>query len=217
MTTGSKSTPPVRQRDPSVRHMLGALLELEASPWPAAMRSYGAMLVALSARCERCQGAKAEVYRWYMRELAGSLVVHGPERRECLQDALHEAVARIPGLLLHFRAGLDASKAPNFRSMLAAWVRWRAKDLYRSTWRRHADRRAELVWDGRAAPGSQASTVEANEVLALLGGEAPTSRALRMVGLGYGVAEAARRTGVSRQAIYRARRALRALIDGDES
>lgn len=217
MTTDRRATPLVRQHDPCAQRMLDALLRLERSPWPAAMQAYGSTLVALSVWCERHREAKGEVYHWAMREIGGVLAVRGDARRACLTDALHEAVARVPGLLLRFRAGLTARKTPNLRSMLAAWVRWRGKDLLRSTWGRHADRGAAYVWDGQVDPGRSDTSTLAHEVLALLDRDNPAHQALMLVGLGESMAEAARRTGASRQQVYRARDALLAIVDDDTS
>lgn len=196
----------MRPTDPNAERLLMAALRLEGAPWPRALQAYGAHLLALATRCER-PAAKAEVYRWFMREAGGALVVRDPQRRENLRDAFHEAVATIPDLLLRFRAGLDPGRRPNLRSMLVKWIEWGANEHYRRE-QRHAKRQLPYRADDRLIPGGPDHVLLLREVLALLDGADPVDRALRLVGLGETIAEAARRTGASRQQIYRARRLL---------
>lgn len=203
---------PMRATDPVAERLLGVVLRLENAPWPGALRAYGASLLALASRCEQ-PAAQAEIYRWFLREAGGALVVFDDARRARLQDAFHDMVVAIPGVLLRFRAGLDPGRRPNLQSMLVKWIEWRAGDLHRSE-ARHASRRAPYRADDRLASGAPDLALQLVEVLALLRGADPIKRALRLVGLGYSIASAARLTGVSRQKIYRARRALRATLDG---
>lgn len=198
----------MRPTDPTAERLLRVVLCLESAPWPAALSAYDAGLLALTIRCEG-PAAKAEVYRWFMREVGGALVVRGDERRARRVDAFHDAIATIDSLLLRFRAGLDPERRPNLRSMLVKWIEWRAKDHLRSD-ARHTSRRAAYADDARAAPGNPYFAVRVAEVLALLDGAEPVDRALRLVGLGHTVSEAARLTGASRQQIYRARGTLAA-------
>lgn len=149
-----------------------------------------------------------------MREAGGALVVRDPQRRENLRDAFHEAVATIPDLLLRLRAGLDPGRRPNLRSMLVKWIAWAANENYRRE-HRHAKRRFPYRVDDRLTPERPDHVVLLREVLALLDGADPTRRALRLVGLGVPIAEAARRTGVSRQKIYRVRALLIAARDAE--
>lgn len=203
----------MRPTDPAAERMLGVVLRLESAPWPGAQSAYGANLLALSTRCER-PAAKAEIYRWFMREGGGALVSRHEERRADLRDAFHEMVAKIPWILLHFRAGLDADRRPNLKSMLVRWIGWRANGLYKSR-QRHASRRAPYRLSDQLAPGGPDIAAQLGEVLALLDGADPVIRALRLVGLGHTIAGAARLTGVSRQKIYRARSALQAKVEGE--
>lgn len=213
MTTGSKPPPRSRQRDPAARRLFDVLRWLERHPWPATRRAYSATLIALANRCEQ-PAARSEMYGWALREFGGYLMHRNALVRECRADALADTFAALPGTLLRFRAGLDDMKRPHLVSMLKAAFVWRSTDILESTHHRHQRRTApELRNDDRPAVGRADFTVEANEVLALLSGSVPTARALRLVGLGYSVAEAARRTGASRQQIYRARVSLRALVD----
>lgn len=192
--------------------MLAVVLRLEAASWPGAMRAYSAALLALATRCERAP-AKGEIYRWFMRVAGGALMAADEERRECLRDAFHDAVVRIPGILLRWRSGLKPSRSPNLRSMLVAWIRWRGTAVYRAR-RRHASRHVRLVDHDRVAPGRPDRATELREVLALLDGANPRQRALLLVAEGHTIASAARLTGVTRQTIYRIRAEFRALIEG---
>lgn len=198
--------PRLRRTDAIAEQLLDVVLRLERAPWPRAQQSYAAGLIGLATRCD-LGPAKAEIYRWFAREAGGSLVVSDERHRENLRDAFHEAVTLIPDLLLRFRAGLDPDRRPNLRSMLVKWIHWRAGDLHDAE-RRHTGRCTSLQVDDRAVPARAELAVELGEVLALLDGEVPRVRALRLVGLGYSVAEAARLTGASRQQIYRVRDAL---------
>ena len=202
----------MRGTDPIAERLLAVALRLESAPWPAAMKAYGASLLALATRCER-PAAKAEVYRWFTRAASGALRDRHDHRRECLRDAFHDTVARIPGILMRFRAALDPARPPNLRSMLVAAIRWRAKGLYRSLHGRHDARRGHIDADGRRVAGGPDIALEMREVLALLRGADPRYRALLLVGAGHTVAEAARLTGVSRQTIYRVRDELREVAD----
>ncbi len=89
----------MRERDPTARRLLDQVLRLEGQPWPTVRSMYSATLIALADRCATKSG-KAEVYRWAMRHIGGVLVERGARRRECLTDALHEAVALAPSILL---------------------------------------------------------------------------------------------------------------------
>lgn len=205
MPTARQSTDLVAER------LLLTVLRLESAPWPAALRAYGAALLALAIRCER-PSAKAEVYRWFLREAGGALRDRHESRRECLRDAFHDTIARMPGILMRCRAALDPARRPNLRSMLVAAIRWRANGLHRSVHGRHDTRRAPYIGDDRRAAGTPDLVVEMREVLALVSGADPRYRALLLVGAGHTVAEAARLTGVSRQTIYRMRDLLREIV-----
>ena len=202
----------MRPTDPIAARLLGVVLRLESAPWPSSMRAYGAALLALSARCDRAP-AKAEVYRWFSEAARGALVSRVPARYDCLRDAFHDMVAAIPSILLRFRASLDPSRRPNLRSMLVFMIHWRANTAYKAR-ALYASRRAALLYDPRCAADRPDATTELREVLALLDGADPRHRALALVALGHNIADAARLTGVSRQAIYRIRDQLRDIIDG---
>lgn len=218
VTTTSRPRRTKREQDPVARRMLATVQRLEAAPWPAAKQAYRAMLVALASRCED-PAAKSEVYRWFKRAAGGSLVVHGPDHRDCLRDAFHEAVARIPGLLLQFRAGLTNDRRPNIQSMLVAWIRWRANDLYRSLYLRHRGRQSQGV-DAMthlaslpAYDNPEIAVIAADICGLLVSDGSPPSHALLIVAQEYTIAEAARLTGASRQQIYRERQRLKNITD----
>lgn len=216
MTTAPKSTPPVRQRDPTARRLLAVLLDLERAPWPAARSAYAAALLAFATRCERTD-ARADMYRWAVAEFAGYLQHRNAQVRECRIDALADLSTELPGTLLRFRAGLDDSKRPHLTSMLRAAFLWRSTDLLESLHLRHTRRTMpELRDDDRPTPGGPGTVTMAREVLALLDPADPHAHGLLRVAAGDSIAEAARRTGLSRQQIYRARARLKALIDATD-
>lgn len=198
----------MRPTDPIAERLLGLVLRLESAPWPRAQRAYARGLRALASRCD-APAAKAEIYRWLVREAGGALAGEDAAHRETLRDALHDAIARAPELLTRFHAGLDPERRPNLRSMLVRWIHWRAGNL-RCAERRYAGRRWPLLVDDRPTPTRAEAVVELREVLALLDAGSPRCRALWLVGLGHSIMAAARLTGASRQQIYRARDTLRA-------
>lgn len=202
-----------RETDPEARRLLAEVERLEEQePWPAALHAYACALLALGQQCEARAG-KAEVYRWAARRLHGQLSCRD-YLSEWRGDALGDVVATVAGMLWRYRATLDPGRPPNLRSMLSKAVDWRAKDIAKSTHRRHSRRQAEGAEQARLATGSAATTAYAREVYAMLAaGEAP-ARALLLIGQGESIAEAARRTGASRQQIYRARELLRAKVEG---
>lgn len=200
----------MREHDPAARALLAELLRLEAQRWPAVRPAYSAVLLTLADRCST-KPAKAEVYRWALRHIGGVLVDRDARWRECLVDGFHEAVALAPSILLRFRAGLDRSRRPNLRSMLAAWIHWRARDFFRSRHDRYARRIQVMTARGlpRQEVASPWATAVARQMIERLADEGLPSRGLLLHGVGYSVAEAARRTGASRQQIYRRRARLR--------
>lgn len=196
-----------REVDPEARRLIAHLADLERRPWPAARALYADALVALSIRCET-RGGKREVYDWFMAEGLRAVQGLSPVRRAHLQDAVHEMVATAPGLLLRFRAGLDDRRQPHLKSMLVRWVSWKAKDFCASTYTRHA--RREVPWPPggfeRVSETDPFTACRVREVIrALVEDGSPVAWALVLVAQGASIAEAARRTGVSRQRIYRRR------------
>ncbi|MCB9529982.1 MAG: helix-turn-helix domain-containing protein [Myxococcales bacterium] len=193
-----------RQHDPEARRLLGELEDLEAAPWPAAFGGYAAALLTLGQRCERADGM-AEFHRWSTARLAGLLNGRSAHWREWRADALADVTASIAGTLWAFRAGLDARRRPNLLSMVRAAVIWRANDIAESLHHRHQRRRG--VWAGgeQAAAADGFTVTFAREVCDRLAAGSASERALLLLGAGESIAEAARRTGASRQQVYRAR------------
>ncbi|MEZ4437273.1 MAG: hypothetical protein R3F65_33175 [bacterium] len=197
-----------RQHDPEARRLLAELEDLESAPWPATLDAYAAALLALGQRCEQAPGM-AEFHRWSTARLPGLLNGRSPEWREWRADALADVTATIAGTLWAFRAGLDARRRPNLLSMVRAAVIWRANDIAESLYLRHQRRRGPPAEAERAASPADAFTVAfAREVCNQLASGPAPDRALLLIGQGDSIAEAARRTGASRQQVYRAREKL---------
>lgn len=200
---------PKREIDLEARRLIDRVCDLERQSWPEARDAYAEALIALAIRCEAKAG-KAEILRWLLRVSGGLLNIRDVRWRECAQDALHEVVALSAGQLLRCRSGLEAAPAPNLRSMFGAIIWWRAKGFFESRYRRHvrhlapwamhADRVASM-----AGPSRPVEEAFGREVWRLLDPDSPSDAALMMVGVGFSIAEAARQTGISRQAIYRCR------------
>ena len=196
-----------RQHDPEARRLLAELEDLESAPWPATLDTYAAALLALGQRCEQAPGM-AEFHRWSAARLSGLLNGRSPEWREWRADALADVTATIAGTLWAFRAGLDARRRPNLLSMVRAAVIWRANDIAESLNHRHQRRRGVAEVEHATAPADAFTVAFAREVCARLAAGAAPDRALLMIGEGDSIAEAARRTGASRQQVYRARERL---------
>lgn len=197
-----------REVDPEARRLLAELDRIEAGPWPAGLPDYAEALLALAVRCEAKVG-KAEVYRWMLRELAG--VIHARDGRwaDARLDAVAVMATTSDGLLLRWRSTLDAARRPNLRSMAGALLGWRGNEIWTSRSARHAQR--ELPWQADLVVpigARQETRVVAAEVCDVLEAGGPPERALLRLALGDSIAEAARRTGASRQQVYRARRRL---------
>ena len=139
-------------------------------------------------------------------------------------NAAHGTHGRTTGHGQRKGGGHDAAdQFANLLSMLRAAVIWRANDIAESTHRRHA--RREVLSDGEgvarsvdfATPATALDEVQAREVCALLAADfSAPSRALLLIGQGDSISEAARRTGASRQQVYRARELLRVAVGEDE-
>ncbi len=200
---------PKREIDLEARRLIGRVCDLERQGWPEARDAYAEALLALAIRCEAKPG-KAEILRWLLRVSGGLFNIRDARWRECAQDALHEVVALSAGQLLRCRSGLEAAPAPNLRSMFGAIIWWRAKGFFESRYRRHVRHLAPWAMHaGRVAhtagPSRPVEEAIGREVWALLDPGSPGDAALMLVGVGFSIAEAARRTGLSRQVIYRCR------------
>ncbi len=144
----------------------------------------------------------------------------GEPWREALWDAAADLLADAEGLadlLEKAAARLDARDAParlNLLSMLRAKAAWRAKDKLR---RRRAwqQRRAPAEAD-HGAVDPQARCVAGLVVARVaqrFGDEPGLGDALAALLAGHSVTEAARRTGLSRQAVYRGLARVRAWLE----
>ncbi|MCA9559166.1 MAG: helix-turn-helix domain-containing protein [Myxococcales bacterium] len=188
------------------------MLALEREPWPGVnghtQLRYAAGLVRLSALIEPESGTTA-FFLWLHKRLGGvTRSRRGQRWEECANDAIADAAVSGAGLMLRYRVALDARRRPQLVSMLLAWILWQAKDLYGSRYGRHDARRAvvaDLV-PPPVHPPSPCVQVRARLALEhLLRGQRPAERGLLLHAIGHSVAEAARRTGASRQQIYRQR------------
>lgn len=193
-----------RETDPEARRLIAEVLRWESERWPDALIPlYGAMF-ALANRCEFPPG-QAEFYRWARRVLRPYLIIPDERLVEHRMDALADLSVWSFNWIHGLRAALDYRRKPNIRSMLRASVRWRAADFAESMDRRHAKRRGKADFESVAAPGTPHTVAEAREVVArLVADGSPLALAVLLVGEGWTVAAAARRTGVSRPRIYRA-------------
>lgn len=202
--------------DPEAAALLAELGRLELGRWPDGVDAYRAGLLALAQRCETRPAAVAEVYHWAREAVAAYLHAVGPELAECRADALVDVALGAAGLLLRWRAGVHEGRRPNLASMVRYRVRARGKDLYVTRHRRHHGpqrrRASPSALDRLAAMTADPSlVVYAAKVVRLLDDSDPARRALLWVGAGASIAEAARRTGASRQQVYRCR----ALVAGE--
>ena len=197
-----------REVDPEARRLLAELDHIEAGPWPAGLEAYAETLLGLAVRCEEKAG-KAEMYRWLLRERVRVIYASDGKQAAARLDAAAVIAPTSAGLLLQWRAALDPRQRPNLRSMTGALIAWRGKDAWTSNRERHWKR--EVQWtsafDGRVCP-RQETRVIADEVCRFLAAGGPPEEALLRLALGESIAEAARRTGASRQQVYRARRRL---------
>lgn len=196
-----------RETDPEARRLFDEVIRWEGERWPDALIPlYGAMF-ALANRCEFPPG-QAEFYRWGLRVLRPWLSIPNERLVEHRMDALADLSVWSFTWIHGLRAGLDYRTKPNIRSMLRGAVRWRATDYAESMDRRHAKRRADSRLDHLsrfASPGTPYTATLAREVVDQLTADgSPRARAVLLVAQGESIAEAARRTGVSRASIYRA-------------
>lgn len=198
-----------READPRTRRLLTEALRLEGEPWPEVIEIYRATLFALALRCEFPPG-QAEFYRWG-RHVAHRLLTAGRRRAEYRHDALADIATRAFTRVLMWRAGVDHRRLPDIRSLLRRGIYWRAKDLARSTERRHWRNRALAdVSSLPAADSPHQSAVARSTIERLARDDSPPARALLLIASGETLASATRLTGASRSRIQRFREQLRA-------
>jgi len=190
---------------------LGSLLAIEDSgPWPASRAKYQALLRGVAAGLRlRDERMRLQIYSWLGEELGGLLMCRDPRERRAREQALEDIALEDDTADALEWAAHRVGDRPNLLSFLRAKIIWRANDKLESLHHRHA-RRLQLVPDLTAidcklvARPHRAS--ERRLVLEqLLAGFEMTDVERRALGLvaQSSVAEAARRTGRSRQQIYR--------------
>lgn len=150
----------------------------------------------------------------------------GPEGgdvwRELLWDATAELVSHestLPDLLNRAAERLGPGVRPNLQSMLLARVRWRARDLQRARQSRAPEVSSALKAepsDEQAAHARLIAGLAVDGALKMFADDPPTRRVMERLLLGDNVADAARATGLTRQAVYRRLARVRAWINGGE-
>lgn len=199
---------------------LAILTDIEArKAWPECLELYRETMLSI-ARDLRSDGPRREERRLELqvlleRELQALLMCRQENERRARRDALNELVSDVMGLAESLEAAsgkLTEHRAPNFVSFFKAKLIWKANDVLESEYRRH-ERRVYPVADpyslrpieSQSVPGARRNErrVLVREIFATFGGD-PTDSAV-LVGLMQDVpiAEIARRTGRSRQQIYR--------------
>ncbi len=202
--------------------LLHTLIALEASgDWSRRLEEYRRELFRYVAALrgtpvERTQ-CQDELKALLESELAGLLSCRDLAERSARRDALNEMIADTEAMaeamnLAALRLSLE--RPANMVSFLRAKLIWRANDILESERRRH-DRRVISSSDPLGlAPLEQRTVNEAplmdrrillREILETFGGEGDEDGARILEGLleGLSIAELARRTGRSRQQIYR--------------
>ncbi|MCB9553513.1 MAG: hypothetical protein H6705_16850 [Myxococcales bacterium] len=187
--------------------------------WPETMDEYAASVRALAAELRqsdprRRQAAWQPLHDMLARELAPLLHPRGAAERQARRDAWNEMICDVPGLasaLDDAVAKFRAEREPNFISLFRARLIWKANDIIESEVRRH-DRRVRSVADPHALRGQTTAAqpsgcerrVLAQQIYAEFARrDAVSGRVFRLLMDDLPIAEIARRTGRSRQQIYR--------------
>lgn len=207
------------------------LLELEATgDWPARLedyrrelRRYVAALRGAPHERRRCQ---LELKVLLEEELGGLLLCRDVAERSARRDAFNLLISDTEGLAeaMDLAASrLSPSRGPNMISFLRAKLIWRANDILESETRRHSRRVMTAANPfGQAPLESQVvresrrtrSRVLIQQILAVFDETDPESaRILSGLMEGESIAELARRTGRSRQQIYRLLQRIREWIE----
>lgn len=208
--------------------VLEEVLHLEASgTLDTTVRAgiYRRALEALSGELrQEAQGGRVRtgVGRWLLKATG---LTEGPDTGVAWQEHLWDATAELishptalPDLLDRAAERLTPEIRPNLQSLLMARLRWRARDLQRA----RQQRAPEVASILRGTPAAEAAEpriiagLAVEGALAQLADEPAARLAVERLLLGDSVAEAARLTGLSRQAIYRRLDRVRAWM-GDPS
>ncbi|MEZ4436623.1 MAG: hypothetical protein R3F65_29840 [bacterium] len=199
---------------------LAILTDIEARrAWPECLELYRETMLSM-ARDLRSDGPRREQRRHELHvllehELHALLMCRAESDRRARRDAFNELVSDVEGLAESLEAAsrkLTARRPPNFVSFFKAKLIWKANDVLESEYRRH-ERRVYPVADPlslrpielQSLPGARRNErrVLVREIFETFGSD-PIDAAV-LVGLMQDVpiAEIARRTGRSRQQIYR--------------
>lgn len=200
---------------------LAILADIEDNaPWPGSLGRYRDTMLSIAIDL-RSDGPSRELRRREMqdmlaRELQAFLLCRDENERSARRDAFNEIVSDTLGLAEALEAAsnkLTAERAPNFVSFFKAKLIWKANDILESEYRRH-ERRARPVADPhslrpveqRTLPGARRNErrVLVRQIMETFGREDPVYVTI-LSGLmaDVSIAELARRTGRSRQQIYR--------------
>lgn len=172
---------------------------------------------------------QVELSAFLKRRLGALLQCRDLDERGARRDALNEIIADTEGLaeaLVTAAERLSAARRPNVVSFFRAKLIWRANDILESEFRRH-DRRLKPVEDPhahrpeeeRSVPGGKwaEGRVLVDQILRAFGEEDPAfERIVSGLMSGDSIAELARRTGKSRQQIYRFLQRVREWIERDD-
>jgi len=200
---------------------LPILLEIEAQgPWPGQLEAYRRSMSRLASELEGrepTRSARLSELRQLLEDELGALLQSRDEQeRVARRDALNVIVSDADGLaeaLDQAASRLTADKAPNLVSFFRAKLIWKANDILESETRRHT-RRVRAVADPhllspveqRTIPGARHAQrrILVQQIMRAFGEDDPTNGTI-LAGLmeGESIAELARRTGRSRQQIYR--------------
>lgn len=198
---------------------IAELLAIEhAGTWPAGLPAYRRGLDALAEALGRQDPiVRWSVYCWLEAELGGLLHHRSALLRQVRREALEDVVLDgelIADKLTQAAERLCPARQPNILSFMRAMVIWRANDIVRWRHRRHDERlQFQAAPVDTRIPSSWSRAIHATTLGQLLAGFDFTRAEAKVIDLladGESVAEAARRTGRSRQQIYRLLERMRA-------
>lgn len=213
---------------------LHTLLAIESSgDWPARLPDYRRELLryvaALRGDAAERAACQDELKALLEDELGGLLASRDIAERSARRDAFNEMVADTDALAEAMELAahrLSPARAPNMISFLRAKLIWRANDILESDTRRHSRRVTSAADPLSLATLDQRTVHEAprttrrillRQILETFADGDPTgARILEGLMEGESIAELARRTGRSRQQIYRFLQRIRDWIERTE-